>query len=138
MGVVSTTLQHPAVLGENVTTLPLGVAMPELHEAVFVVAVEEAQVDAMLAVEVPHGGVDASPDDGARGLVVSELLELHLVAAQQLQKIQHGNRFSAKSMIGCDELTLGGRVAHGRLLRRDSLQWEPCVWSHYDQQNASR
>ena len=57
-----------AVLGEDVTALPVRDAVHELHETALAVLVQEAQVYAVLPVEVPHRAVDASPDDGTGGL----------------------------------------------------------------------
>ena len=65
----------------DVAALPVCNAVAQLKERLLLVIAQEGQVDSMLPLEMAHGGVDPRADDRARGLVVSELLELHLVSA---------------------------------------------------------
>ena len=59
-------------------------------------AVQEREVNTVLAVEVPHGVVDPGADDGNRGLIITILLEPHLLAPlKQLQEIEHGKGFAS-------------------------------------------
>ena len=55
---------------EYVCCLAVGHAVEEVEQLLLTVAVQERQVDTMLALEMPHGSVLATADDLASGLIV--------------------------------------------------------------------
>ena len=84
------------MFGEDVATLPLRVAVPEVHESCFGMAMQECEVNTMLAVEVPHSIVDAGADDGDCGLVITILFKPHLAAPlKKLQEVKHWQRLAS-------------------------------------------